>query len=639
MSNRKKYCKQAQYTSRRQGVLHSTAKTYLVFLFLFLCMGNLKIFAQDTPFDRKVARYEWRVLQEDGCQFFHENIWAWLEAIKAGDMDPETDHVYDIDDTYKPLGDVIHNIIRGWGSMWYNDDEYAPYGAWKYAEWTSCTSLIWIMERYRNQIRSEDYDFVRNLFNGFIQDRNFSPGSENSRMHDMVGRYLYSQDYKDVEVIWSYDPPPSDNVAPFTWDGRTYTPGQAYKAYDLARDWLFHHMHHTVYRGHGELDSPSYTWSFIHGFISLFEFADDPEMRQRAKMCTDFLFLESVLDYTGNQWGSALGRTYLNAYQGVSRFYWDCFWDDVSRPSHEPLYNILYGSYRLPDIIHDIGDLSDEEDNYYHINMEYNPSIFYSPGTGKWNYVTKYYSLGGRLGSGWQLCVKTEDDGADRKVPFRLWVNTYGEGQDITNPVSYETYIYIGENAYQYKNAMFIRASKLHYIIGANAFDRTEIIDGWQFMKEGPTMIALYIREDPGDLGAAVLEVGIEGVDYQTFEEFMWAVLGNANLDYVFFTTSRGDVITFDQMPGLNDNGPIVKRVGETEFEQVWSFPFARIRTVDHFEREIVGWETDHRMVLTKHGSQAIYDFENWTIEYTAAPPDETPPGAPMGVNVNPKQQ
>ena len=394
-------------------------------------------------------------------------------------------------------------------------------------------------------------------------------------------------------------------------------------------------MRSWVLYGNAELDSPNYTWVFIHTFITLYQFAEDPVMKQRAKMMVDFILLESVLDFSANQWGGAMGRTYESTTRwGVSRFYWDCFWDAI-RPSHEPVYNILFSRYRLPDLIYDIGDLSDEPDNYFHINKEYNGSIVYSPGTGKFNYVTKFYNLGGRLGSGWQLCVKSEDEGPNgRSVPFRMWINTKKSGEDVSHPVEYEAYMLTGEFGYQYRNAIFARGQNLHYALGPNEWDQDVTIENWRFFKEGRTMVAVQIRYDDNDLGAGVMEVAIEGVDYQSFDEFKWAVLGNANLDYIFFTTSRGDVITYDLIQGLGDYSSIVKRVGESEFVPVWDFPFPRIETVDHHGNTIVRWEGPTTMVLSKHGQQMTYDFENWTVSTMEAPPDITPPAAPVGVTV-----
>ncbi len=613
----------------------SKLKVGVLWLLILMLWGVSAAWGQQTPRYEKIQWYMWKVLEGGGTNFYCENIWVWLEKIKAGELDAENTYFVDVDDKSKPIEEIIHNIIRGWGSLWFDPDYYAPYGAWKYAEWTSCTSLIWILLKYNDVIREGDYEFVEQLYDAFIRDRDYSLGSENAQIHEMVGRYIWSQYQQDAMSQYSYDPPLTKHVFTFTWEGRTYHPGSAYYTYELSRDWIYHRMRSWVLYGNAELDSPNYTWVFIHTFITLYQFAEDPVMKQRAKMMVDFILLESVLDFSANQWGGAMGRTYESTTRwGVSRFYWDCFWHAI-RPSHEPVYNILFSSYRLPDVIYDIGDLSDEPDNYFHINKEYNASIVYSPGTGKWNYVTKFYNLGGRLGSGWQLCVKSEDEGPNgRSVPFRMWINTKKSGEDVSHPVEYESYMITGEFGYQYKNAIFVRGQNLHYALGPNQWDEDVTIENWRFFKEGRTMVAVHIRYDDNDLGAGVMEVAIEGVDYQSFDEFKWAVLGNANLDYIFFTTSRGDVITYDLIQGLGDYSSIVKRVGETEFEPVWDFPFPRIETVDHHGNTIVRWEGPTTMVLSKHGQQMTYDFENWTVTTTEAPPDITPPAAPVGVTV-----
>jgi hypothetical protein len=611
------------------------AKYIFILIFILSFTSAERLRAQSTPFEEKIQSYKWTVLYGDGTNFYRENIWAWLEEMKNGNLDADQTHATDIDGNVKPISEIIHNMVRAWGTQWYDSENYAPYGAWRYAEWTSSTALIWILFRYANQVSSEDLGFVEQLYHNYIHSRDYSPGSENAQAHDMVGRYLYAQYHQDVTAQWSYDPPLTRHMYTFEWEGRTYTPGQTYNSYELTRDWLFYHMRKWVLYGNGEFDSPNYTWSFIHSFITLYEFAEDPEIKKRAKMVVDFILLDSVLDFSGNQWGGAMGRTYESTYRyGVSRFYWDCFWHAIS-PSHEPVYNILFSSYRLPDLIYDIGDLSDEPDNYYHLNMEYNVSLVNVGGSGKYNYVTKFYNLGGRLGDAWQLCIKSDDEGeGGRSVPFRLWVNRLQSGEDVSYPVEYEAYLQPGQYGYQYRNAMFIRGQYLHYALGPNEWDADDEDGDWRFFKEGRTMIAVQIFESEVDIGAAVVEVAIEGVDYQDFNQFKYAVLGNAGLDYIYFTTSRGDVISYEYMPEISTNSTIVKRVSETEWEEVWDFPFPRIRTVDHLGREIVRWDGQYRMILTKHGDQMIYDFENWTVETTEAPPDTTPPAPPVGVSV-----
>ncbi len=600
-----------------------------------LMAWSLPVRAGNTVFEAKKQIY----LDTEGStlRYYHEKTWAWLEKIKLGKIDPYTYKVADVDGVQKNLIDVLHNIIRCWGTMW-TQEGYSPYDtAWRFGEWYTSVTEIWILLRYSDCIYPADKQFLTTVYNNYIREKDFSAGSENSRLNDMVGRYLWAQYHKDAQVQWSYDPPVNDNIKSFAWNGKTYVPGSTYSTYELSRDWLFFEMEEWVRSGNAELDSPCYTWLFILAFTAVYEHSTDPVMKQKAKMTLDFLHLESVVDFSANQWGGAMGRTYTNViYAGDSRYYWDLFWDTIPS-SHDPSMAVLVSSYRIPDIIYDIGDLSDEPDNYYHVNMEYNINIVNAPGSGKWNYVTKFYNLGGRIGNGWQLNIKSTDPTYSKKrpgVPFRMWINDFGStAEEISNPVSYEAYSTMGNFGYQYKNIMFVRGAVTHCAIGGNAWDKHETIAPWEFYQEGRTMIAVQNRAY--EERTSGMEVAIEGVDYTSFDAFKTAVQSYAGVDNYNFTSTKGDMVTYSKLAS-GDYSAFVKKKGETAFTAVWPFPFQRIQTQDWRGQYMVRW-SNNRMTLNKHGSQVVYDFENWTITESAAGLDTESPATPTGVVVKSK--
>jgi len=563
------------------------------------------------------------------CRYYHERIWAWLEKMKTGEIDGKTYLIKDVTGVTKPVIDIVHNIIQSWGTI--NNSTYKLYDtSWRWAEWWTSTSLVWIFLGYGDVIYPSDKQFLINLYSGYIKSRDFAAGAHNSQLHDMVGRYLYSQYYKNVEVQFSYDPPPSPNIKSFSWAGTVYETGKVYKAYDVARDWIYYKMKYWIRDGNNEFDSPAYTWCMVHAFSALYEFAQDPEMKRKAKMMVDFILLESALDFTAQQWGGGLGRTYEgNIVKAQSRFYWHIFWGGI-RPSHEPPHSILVSSYRLPEVIWDICDLSDEPDNYYHINMENNSSLVRVPGSGIWNYVTKFFSLGGGRGSEWQLCILSDDEPGRYNrlgVPFRMWINTKDVGEDVAHPVSYMAYLTMGENGFQYKNAIFTHASIFHYSIYENSFDIDVQEGDWRFFKEGRVMVAMQIRENDDRAG---MEVAIEGVDYVNFSAFKNSVRNNADLSRYNFTTSKGDILGVDKRPAIFDNiyFSIVKKNGASQFEYVWDFPFQRVQTIDYLGRWMVQWNNS-RMSLRKQDKQLVYDFNNWSVTESTIIYDETPPARP----------
>jgi len=582
----------------------------------------------DLIFEAKKQRY----LSTNGASLLmqYERVWAWLENMKLGNMTAATP-VKDVDGVMRPVSEVISKLIRCWGTAGYNTPPpYPPYGfAWYWANWYTSSALVWILLRYDSVISASDKQFLNNLYRGYIAETGFSAGTENSRLHDMVGRYLYAQYYQSVRVQYSTDPPPTENVVSFSWRGRSYSPGNNYSAYELGRDWLHYHMDLWVRLGHRELDSPAYTYNFILAFCTLYELSTDEEMKRKAKLMVDFLLLESVMDYSANHWGGALGRSYVNTYEGRTQFYWDFFWNAQST-GYDPGYAVLVSSYRLPRVIWDVGDLSDEPDYYYHINME-NSRLVDAPGTGKWTYVTKFFNLGGRITNGWMLNIKSTDaPGSYNRpgTPFSLWINSFPEGEGVTYGIG-QAYPTLGELGYQYKNAMFIRTTILHTSISPNTWDYNQIDGNYRFLKEGRTMVAFRSLDS---LGVAGLEVAVEGTDYANFDQFKYAVKSGCNLTRYQFKTSGGDIISLATPPGQTYITATVKRSGSSATEFVWNFPFQRIQTVDYLNHMIVHWEGD-RMIVKRHNRELIYDFNTWMVSENILSGDPAP-DPPRGVTV-----
>jgi hypothetical protein len=586
----------------------------------------------DLVFEAKKQAY----LQTEGAGFvnYYEKVWAWLEKIRLNQINASTYAVKDVDGVSRPVGEVISKLIRCWGTQGYEwPPPYPPYGyAWRWGQWYTTTSLVWILLKYDNAISSADKLFLQNLYDSHISSKDFALGSENSRIHDMVGRYLYAQYRQNVNVVYSYNPALNDNIYSFSWRGRSYILGNTYNAYALARDWIQYHMDWWVRSGNRELDSPAYTWCFVHAFVALYECAVyDPEMKRMAQMMVDFLLLESVMDYSAKHWGGALGRSYTTTYEGRTSYYWDFFWN-VQGTAYEPSYDVLMSGYRLPKVIWDAGDLTDEPDNYYHINME-NSRLVDTPGTGKWTYVTKFFNLGGRITSGWTLNILSEDKpGTYNKpgVPFSLWINTFVGGQGTSYPAPNQAYPTPGEWGYQYKNAMFVRASQLHIVNSPNVWDFDQTEGSFRYLKEGRTMVAILKNDS---LGVSGLEADIEGVDYANFEQFKYAIHTRCNLNKWEFKTSKGDVISYDSWPAVGVETAQVKKVGSTKYDWVWNFPFQRIQTIDYRNQVIVHWE-GNQMIVKRHGVQRTYDFNNWTVSETSGGGDPLPPSPPHGVTV-----
>jgi hypothetical protein len=587
----------------------------------------------DRIFEAKKAEY----LRTDGAYLinYHEKVWAWLEKLRLSQITASSYYVKDVDGVSRPVGEVISKLIRCWGAPAVAEPgpPYPIYGlAWCWGNWSANTELAWILLKYDNAISNADKLFLQKLFDSHIANKNFGPGTENSRIHDMAGRYLYAQYRKDVSVQFSYNPSPSPNIFAFSWRGRSYVPGNVYNAYELARDWIQYHMDLWVRVGNREMDSPAYTWPLIHAFCALYECAVDPEMQRMAQMTLDFLLLESGMDYSAKHWGGALGRSYETTYEGRTSFYWDFFWN-FPTTAYAPAYDVLMSGYRLPSVIWDAVDLSDEPDIYYHINME-NSKLVDAPGTGKWNYVTKFFNLGGRITSGWTLNINSADTPGSYNhpgIPFTLWINTFVGGQGTAYPAGNQAYPTLGELGYQYKNAVFVKGTQLHVVNSPNKWDIEQTDGAFQYFKEGRTMVAVTTNDS---LGVSGIEVDIEGVDYADFTQFKNAIRSKCSLKLREFKTSKGDALNYAQWPATGNLTAQVKKAGDTKYQWVWPFPFQRIQSIDHRNQVIVHWEGD-LMIVKRHGVTRTYDFNRWTPpSETTGGGDPVPPGPPQGVTI-----
>jgi hypothetical protein len=583
------------------------------------------------------------------------DMWAWLENLKTGkitaDFKVTTPYRYSGDPKNylemnwikntqsRPVKDVLSEIFLSWRYPWHCTDvsdyttcnpflKYPPYGAASYwGQKQELAMFIWILYRYSDQIYPADRDAIENYVKNRVSNRNsqFGAGSENSQIAEGVGRYVYATDHKDLTLSYMAEQPNNYQIHSFAWNGKTYNPGQSYNAYEFCRDWLFFHMNDWVKNGNRELDSPPYTHMIIENFITLFEFAKDPDMKKRAKMTADFLLLDSAMDHSANQWGGELGRTYENYYtSGRGAFPWKEFFGTSDPETSGITRHFLVGSYRLAVVIQDAGNLDDEPDNYWHLNLESKNN--------KWNYVTKYFNLGGSLGS-WLLNILSPS------LPFNFWINIYPNEETVAGVGTNRYLPYQGQYGHQYRNAMYVmpvsNGQRLypHFHISGSwdqiKEDRPTDRYGWKFYKKDKAMFA-YNIQNFGSQDEAALEVAIEGVDYKSFDDFVAAVRQNTRIDYQTnsYTTSKGDTIRVFNSSVSNADMPAgvpnpadkrggfyaaIKKAGQTKYEWIWNFPFKRIETVDNNGNHIVAWD-NNVMTVSRHNKTCKYDFNtNWT--------------------------
>ncbi len=606
-------------------------RSFFLYVRIFIILSVLSIltaqcFAQS--FDDR--RYDY--LYVNSPQYDREAaIWAWLE-----NNDPSR-------------ANDIYTTLSNWART---DDDYDP--GW-YAGW-HLYRLQWIrvLYQYTDRVDPALCNTVEGLLNDFIRSRwGFHTGTLNNRMFDFVVRYLWSQNQPDVTVQYGavpFDPSVSfrSQLDEFTYQGREYTLTNVYNSLELSRDWLYWIFERLTTAGNGneELDS-GYTRTFIISLYTLYDFAYDPEMKRRAKIMLDFLLLDSILDVSANLHGGHIGRSYGSGFlNGYPKIYHWIYWGigpDPRGGRGEGFYDAYVSTYRVPELIEDLGILDDEPDNYWHLNKENNRAGFLPGNQGKWTYVTKYYNFGGSTRQ-WVLNVKSSAS----DYGIRFWINNIprilnDEGQIIETIDNYYLPMTLGINGFQYKNAMFIKLRDAYLHISdtdtyrgvyeyeddtGNLFDIDETIGERRFFKEGNVAVCVYM-----ETAVSAIEVAIIGVDYPSYDAFRDACINNTQFirNNTAFQTTKGDVIA----GWWNDE--IQAEETHVNFQPLWQFPFSRIETEAYNGQKIVEWTGEREVTVRWHGQKLIYNLNNWTYS-SEVNVDTEPPNPPQGISVIPTE-
>jgi hypothetical protein len=536
---------------------------------------------------------------EKGC--YRQCIFAWLENNNHQNDDKIVEEI----DLLMSTGDP--------NDRWEN--------SWTCQSHPARMTLLRVILGYTdvlNGIQPGLANTIRALYSERIKKGDMFHANPNGQLRGNVVMYLFAERYEpDLEVTYptNWD---ANNIWPvFTYEGRRYENGQNYRALDLCGDWLQWKFDDWTdeYCKNQEFASVNYTRMFIDGLVLLYDFALDQEMKRKAKMILDFLLLDAVLNYSGNHWGGPHKRMYLQSYwKGYDSFYWQFFWG-LRRPAgdNRTIADVYVTGYRPSLVIEDIGVLSDESDDYYHINR-FSNLAFNIKEHGSYCYVTKNYNLG--TGFNWQLNIYSEDgSGTLQGKPFMLWINNkpYSDPNDpFSSAPGTSEYYDGGDDGYQHRNAMLVVPNGkpyLHISIGSNSFDEKSNEDGWQFYREGKVAIAIQMSSS-----CAGLEVATVGVDYNSYQEFKSAIKNNARLEGNRFTTSKGKVITSGYVDG--------------------AYPFERLEATDNQNNKIVEWN-NRVMTIRKHGRTVVYDFNNWRYYEDSTSWDIIPPDPPQGVKAS----
>jgi len=533
---------------------------------------------------------------DTGC--YRQCIFAWLENNNHQNDDKIVQEI---------------NLLMSTGET---DDRWE--NGWLVQSHPAQVVLLRILLGYRNVLDGIDPQLaptIQNFYADRIRKQELFHANPNGQVRGNVAMYLFAEHFEpDSQITY---PSNWDENDIYPYNGRTYVNGHKYRIVDLCGDWLQWTFDDWTsrYCRNQEFASVNYTRMFIDALALLYDFTLNPTMKRKAKMMLDFLLLDAVLNYSANHWGGPHKRMYLQSYwYGYDSFYWQFFWG-LPRPAsdHRTLADVYVTGYRPAPVIEDIGNLSDEGDDYFHINRFSNLS-FNTKEHGSYCFVTKNYNLG--TGFNWQLNIYSEDgSGAYQGKPFMLWINErpYSDPNDpFSDPPQDYEYYDGGDGGYQYRNAMLVALNGqpyLHISIGDNRFDEMSREEGWRFFREGKVAIAIKMLAS-----CAGLEVATIGVDYGSYQEFKSAIKNNARLEPNRFTTSKGVVIT----PGFVDG----------------VYPFRRLEAEDNAGNKMVAWN-NRVMTVRKHGRTVVYDFNQWNYYTDPDSWDAVPPNPPQGVSVS----
>jgi hypothetical protein len=250
-----------------------------------------------------------------------------------------------------------------------------------------------------------------------------APRGEMFWMYTVIGTYLHGRGKmspdaeRAVRRLWtSYAPYRGDTenhwlmyymslyLAAESWPGE---PGPAWyngRSSDEnareAREYLLDWMRITTTVGQGEFDSPTYLPEYVISMSLLAEFARDGELRRKARMMLDWLFVDFAVDHLDGMYLGGLSREGAQGAieprsNNASAFAWLYFLEGP-RPSPGWLLYPALSDYELPDIIYRVATdrsapyVSLERKRVRHVmrhGAERNPPVY------KYTYVTRDYGL------------------------------------------------------------------------------------------------------------------------------------------------------------------------------------------------------------------------------------------------------
>jgi hypothetical protein len=298
-----------------------------------------------------------------------------------------------------------------------------------------------------------------------------------------------------------------------------------------AKSYLLHWITLTTSIGQGEFDSPTYLPEYVISMLLLAQFARDREIKVKAGMMLDYLFLDFALDhldgmYLGAHSREGVSSVYLPRTAAATDFAW-LYFGEGERFQSGWLLLPAVASYRLPDIIYRVATdrsatyISRERKRVRNVirhGTEKNPPVY------KYSYVTADYGLSSLQGGilqpiqqhTWSVRYK---DGAPTSTIFGI--HPYWSGQELATFFPEEEKVLIAdvvgskatynketkwtggspyEHVFQDRNTLLalydippgVTSQHIDAFFPKNLDQRIIDSTGWIFCKAGSTFVAWY---------------------------------------------------------------------------------------------------------------------------------------------------
>ncbi|MFQ5569140.1 MAG: hypothetical protein ACE5G0_05665 [Rhodothermales bacterium] len=232
------------------------------------------------------------------------------------------------------------------------------------------------------------------------------PGDYKARMRDLWRTYTpYRGDTENHWAMYYASLYLVAQLYPGEPGERWFTGKSSEENREEARAYLLHWMDLTTTIGQGEYDSPTYLSFFVVPMALLYAYAEDPAMRQRARMMLDYLLADFAVESLNGVHTGASSRIYpqplLNRWANNSTgFAWLLFGNTPFRPRGEAMILALSG-YEPPDVLHHIA--TDRSQPYVHRELKrtrdrIRHSAIRNAPVYKYTYMRREYAVGSTQG-------------------------------------------------------------------------------------------------------------------------------------------------------------------------------------------------------------------------------------------------